>query len=321
MPKGTLYIDAALTNVAVNYKNTDFIGDTILPSVNVAKQSGKVYKFGKDAFRIQTDVRAPGTKSNRVQSYSVSSDTYDCDNHALYDTVPNEDAENADAAIQPEITTAEGLTDMILLAREKALSAALFNTTTFASYYTALANSGTNSGTYRWDDYTGSDPVIAADTAIENVRKSSGARANIAIMGSSVFMKLKRHPQLLDMFKYTAGGVLNEQQVAEALGVARIAVGRAIYNSAQEDTSNTFTSADVWGKFCLFAYISPVVALRKPSLGYSYTWNTGVGGYQVYKTVDDGAGSTHSTIIEVMKYFDDVVHGADFGYLYSTVIS
>jgi len=315
MPKGTLYIDAALTNVAVAYKNTNYIGSQIFPSIDVAKQSGKVYKFGKDAFRLETDVRAPGTKSNRVQSYSVSTDTYYCDNHALHDVVPIEDAENADTAVQPEMATTEGLVEMMAVRREYSIASYLFNTTTFASYYAAL------SGTDRWDDYEQSDPIAKADAAIESVRTKSGAKANTAIMGAAVYIKLRRHPQLLDMFKYTAGGILSEAQVAEALGVDRILIGRAIYNAAQEDTTPTFTGTDIWGKYCLFCYIAPVAGLRKPSLGYSYRWKTGVGGYEVYKTVDMSAGGVHGTIVEAMNYFDDIVHGLDFGYLYSTVVS
>jgi hypothetical protein len=312
MPKGTQYQDVALTNVAVGYKNTDLIADQIFPTISVPKQSGKIYKFSKEAFRLLDDVRAPGTVSNRVKSYSVSSDTYFCDNHAMHDVVPNEDKVNADAVIQPEVSMTEGLTDLMMLRREYKLAAYLFNTTTFAGRYTA------RTGTARWNDYTNSDPIADADTAKENVRKASGAKANAAIMGAAVYNKLKRHPQLLDMFKYTAGGVLTQQQVAEALGIDRLLVGNAIYVSSAEGAA-TETTADVWGKYCLFAYIAKVPEIRRPSLGYGYTWQTGVGGYQVNRE-ELGPSQGHGTFIEVMKYFDDIVHSTDFGYLWSTII-
>jgi hypothetical protein len=311
MPKGTQYQDLALTNVAVGYKNAGLIADMIFPMITVEKQSGKIYKFGKDAFRLLDDVRAPGTVSNRVQSYSVSSDTYFCDNHALNDVVPNEDKTNADAVIQPEVSMTEGLTDLIALRREYKLAAYLFNTTTFAGRYTA------RTGTARWNDYTVSDPIADADAAKEYVRQASGAKVNVAIMGQAVYMKLKRHPQLLDMFKYTAGGVLTEQQVAEALGIDKILVGGAVYNSAKEGAAASM--ADVWGKYCLFAYIAPKPEIRRPSLGYQYTWSTGPAGYQVFRE-ELGPSQGHGTFIEVMKYFDDIVHGTDFGYLWSTII-
>ncbi len=312
MPKGNLYIDAALTNVAVAYKNTSYIASQILPAVTVGKQGGKVYKFGKDAFKLHSDVRAPGTRSIRVQSYSVASDTYFCDNHAMHDVVPQEDKDNADTAIDPESATTEGLTDLIQLGREKACADFLFNATTFAGYTAALAAAD------QWDNYAASDPTAKAEEAIELVRQKSGAKANTAIMGAQVYSKLRRHPVMLDMFKYTAGGVLNEAQVAEALGVDRILIGRAVYDSAKEGQAAVM--ADVWGKFCLFAYIAPRPGLRQPSLGYQYLWNTGVNGFAVYRE-ELGIMGGHGTAIEVMNYFDDIVHGADFGYLFSTVIA
>lgn len=312
-PRGQLYIDRTLTNVAVAYKNTSLIADLLLPVVTVPDQSGKVWKFGKDAFRLESDIRAPGTKSSRVQSFSASTDTYFCNNHALTDVVPEEDLRSADVAIAAESSATEGLVDMIKLRREKSLADYLFNATTFSSYTSAL------SGADRWGEYTSSDPVANAESAIEAVRQKSGAKANLAVMGSAVYIKLRRHPQLLDMFKYTAGGVLSESQVAEALGVGRILVGSAIYESAKEGAASSM--ADVWGKYCLFAYVAPQAGIRKPSLGYSYRWNVGIEGYKVFKTEDYSAGGIHGTAIEVMTYFDDVVHGADFGYLYSTVVS
>jgi hypothetical protein len=119
------------------------------------------------------------------------------------------------------------------------------------------------------------------------------------------------------MFKYTAGGVLTEQMVAEALGIDKILVGGAVYNSANE--AATESMADVWGKYCLFAYINPRPEIRKPSLGYQYTWQTGINGYQVFRE-ELGPSRGHGTFIEVMKSFDDIVHSSDFGYLWSTII-
>jgi hypothetical protein len=311
MPKGSLYIDAALSNVAVGYKNATFIAPQIFPAVPVMKQSGKVYEFGKDAFRIAKSYRAPGTVSNRVQSFSVSTDSYYCDNHALHDVLSMEERENADAAVQPEVAMTEGLVDMIGLGREKAIADVILSSGT-------ITNGSTLSGTTQWSDYTNSNPRDAALTAIESIRTKSGAKCNVAIMGATVFNKLKLHPDLLDAFKYTTGGVLSEDLVAQALGVDKILVGRAIYNSADE--GQTAVMADVWGKHCLFAYIAPTPGLRKPSLGYSYLWKTGAQGFLVEKE-DLGPSRGNGTFIQASNYYDDVVHAVDFGYLYTNAIA
>lgn len=310
MPKGSMSIDQALTTVAFGYKNAALIADQVFPAISVGKQSGKVYKFGKDAFRLDDDIRAPGTKSHTVQSFSVLTDSYFCDNHALNDVVANEDVANADAAVNPEVAMTEGLVAKIKLRREYTLAAYLFNATTFSGKTAAV--------TTKWSDYAASDPVGDVDASKETVRQNSGSIANTGIMGQSVFNKLKRHPMLLDMFKYSSKGVLTEQMVAEALGLKRILVGGAVYNSAKEGA--TAVMADVWGNYFLTAYIADAPGLRTPSLGYSYLWKTGIGGYEVYRTVEDEAGSRHGIIVEVMNFFDDICTMTDCGYLYSAVI-
>jgi hypothetical protein len=307
MPKGQLYIDVALSNVAFGYRNGELIADKIFPTIPVSKQSGKVYKFGKDAFRLVDDLRQPGAVSNRIQSYSVSTDTYYCANHAVNDVIPDEDAENADVAVNPEVATTEGLTNNIKLRREQVLASYLFNTTTFSGKTAAVGT--------KWSDYTSSDPVADVDTAIETIRQATGSIANTIVMGKSVFNKLKRHPLLLDMFKYTQKGILTADLIAEALHVDRLLVGGAVYNTGNEGTSDSMS--DIWGSYCLVAYIAPKPEMRAPSLGYSYTWMTGVGGYSTYRLYEI---KPHATWIEVMNYYSDIATQLDLGYLLSSCI-
>jgi len=310
--KGTIYIDKALENVALGYKNADMIAGMIMPSITVGVQGGKVHKFGKEAFRLESDKRAPGTSANKVSSYSVSSDSYFCDSHAVQDVIPMEDQINADPAVNPEIAVTESLVAKIMLRREYTSASLLFNSSNFSSATAALT------GADRWDD-DASNPLKKVSDAMEAVRGKTGAKPNTIVMGSAVYEKLRLHPDLVNKFQYTSGGVLTEEQVKAVLGVKNLLIGKAVYNSATEGATEVM--ADVWGKSCLIAHIAEAPGLRVPSLGYSYRWNTGTGGYQVYKTVEDEAGSRHATIIEVQSYFDDIILDKYLGYLYTTVVS
>ena len=57
-----VHIDAALSNMAVSYKNGNYIAEDIFPSVPVTKQSDKYYVWTKDYwFRSYVQERSPGT--------------------------------------------------------------------------------------------------------------------------------------------------------------------------------------------------------------------------------------------------------------------
>src|SRR5690606_23811053 len=60
-------VDAVLSRTAQGYTNQEFVGDKLLPFVNVAKSGVRLIKFGKEAFVLYTTRRAPGSAVQRVQ--------------------------------------------------------------------------------------------------------------------------------------------------------------------------------------------------------------------------------------------------------------
>jgi hypothetical protein len=309
--RGTLYQDPALEQASIAYKNADLIAEMIMPTLNVKKQSGKIYKFGKEAFKIPASRRAPGVVSNRILSYSVSTDSYYCDSHALHDVINREDKANADKAIQPEIATTEGVTDTLMLRREYDLASLLFSTTTFSGYTSTLT------GDDQWSSTATSDPIANARTASENIRQNTGTKPNVCIMGATVWKTLVDHPKILERTKYIGKDPSNAR-IAELFGVKKILVGNSVYNTAAEGATESM--GDIWGDYCLFAYIAETPGMRKPSMGYSYNWSVGTKGTKVYRE-ELKPSQGHGTFIEVEKYYDDVVTAAEFGYLYADLIA
>lgn len=45
-------VDPVLSALALGYSNAAFIGDQLLPFVNLDKEGGKIPRFGKDAFKV-----------------------------------------------------------------------------------------------------------------------------------------------------------------------------------------------------------------------------------------------------------------------------
>jgi hypothetical protein len=70
----------------------------------VRKQSDKyfIHDAEREAFRASNDRRAPGTEANEV-NFALSTDNYYAEDHALTSVIPDEERENADPAIQPNI--------------------------------------------------------------------------------------------------------------------------------------------------------------------------------------------------------------------------
>jgi len=99
-----VHIDAALTNLSVGYRNPAFIADLLAPVVPVRKQSDKyfIHDAEREVFRQSDDRRAPGAAANEV-NFSLSTDNYYADDHALTSVIPDEERENADPPIQPNI--------------------------------------------------------------------------------------------------------------------------------------------------------------------------------------------------------------------------
>lgn len=99
-----VHVDAALTNLSVGYRNPAFISDLLAPVVGVRKQFDRYYVYDseREAFRSTNDRRAPGAEANEVD-FSLSTDSYSCEDHALTSVIPDEERENADPPIQPSI--------------------------------------------------------------------------------------------------------------------------------------------------------------------------------------------------------------------------
>lgn len=49
--RGNVHIDAALTNLAIQYRNLAFVAEYVLPPLPVMKESDKYYVFSREKLR------------------------------------------------------------------------------------------------------------------------------------------------------------------------------------------------------------------------------------------------------------------------------
>ncbi len=258
-----LGVDPMLTNVALAYKNEEYIADKIFTPMGVAKQSGKHFVYDKGRFRINETLRAKGANANEVTLNLTTGNTYFCEDHALRQFVPDEDVDNAVIKGSPAIDAAENVTDMLLIDKEKALATYMANTAN-------LTQNTTLAGTDQWSDFVNSDPFDDIATAEDTIHGSIMQKPNALILGKQVYDKLIRHPDLLDRVKWSAKGVLTIDLLKSLFDVDYVLVGRAGYNSAAEGQTDAMSY--VWGKHAWLAYVSPKRSGKFVTFGLTYDW-------------------------------------------------
>jgi hypothetical protein len=258
-----LGVDPVLTNVALGYTNDQMIASAIFPEVPVAKQSGKHFVYGKDRFRINENKRGTGSQANEVTLSLTTGNPYFCEDHALKMFVPDEDVENAETPTTPLQDATEFLMDQHLVSFEKEVADLITSTAN-------LTNNTTLSGTDQWSDYSNSDPFGDFETAKATIHSTIGVDPNTAIISKQVWDKIKHHPDFLERVKYSQRGQITVDLLASLIEVDRVLIGGAYYNTAKEGQADS--TAYVWGKDVVLAYVAPRVAPKIMTLGINYKW-------------------------------------------------
>ena len=272
--------DPVLTNLSVEYKNEDFIGDMVLPSVNSNLRRDTYYEFGRTNFIPVEDYRAPGAVASEVPGPTVTDHQFKCVSRAVRTKLTDEDLAEDDDQLQIEMGTTTNLTDQFLLAREIRI-ASMF--TTAANYHADLQATVTTANKWGGNAATAEsflDQWLAAEQAIHI---KCMKLPNSAIIPYLVLNATRKDDDAKDRIKYTQTGVLSEDLVKSLLNIENIYVPRAAkldINFAVDST--TAGSGDlksdgaleyVWGKDVIGFYNNPTPAKRSVSFAYEFNWN------------------------------------------------
>lgn len=255
-------VDPLLSNASSAYIPEGAIADKLLPGLKFSQYTGKLGGYGKNHLRIETTVIGGKGKYRQVESIARTTTGFEIEGHGLSGMVTKQDYKNVIDPFDAEKDETMGISTILLLEKEKGLADSLGSTS-------VLTQNTTLSGTSQFSDYTNSDPVSKFNTAKAAVRNGCGAVANAVIMEYAVAEVLRYHPQLLDLlgFKFAKPGGLTDQDLARALGVQKVFIPNAMYNSAKEGQAAVMAS--VWGKHVVFAVIPDSAQKYQVSLGYN----------------------------------------------------
>lgn len=300
-----IHIDAALSNVSIAYKNHSFVAEVLFPPIKVMKRSDKFFKYGKENLKRVETQRAPGTESNEVNQ-AISNDSYLIEEHALKTIVTDQERENADQAIKPDIDAVELTTDILLLRLEYDIASILTNTT-------LMSQNDTLSGTTQWSDYTNSVPLTDILAGKASVRGRIGREATHIILAGDVAEKLALHPDIKDLRKYWDDKLLTEANLPPFIAGLKVVEAKPIHNTAYEGL--TASMSYIWGKTAIIAYINPKPGLKQLSLGYTFRLK----GYR--QTGKWRVPERKGDMVEVTDAYDFKLIDAEAGYLIADAIA
>lgn len=305
-----LHIDQALTNISIGYRPTGFIADVVAPVIKVQKESDKFYVWNReDAFRTYDDLLAPGAEA-RVIDFTISNDSYYAEEYGLKTRILWRDLDNADSVLKLEMNKARKLKDTLLVKRESRV-ATLF--TTLATYAADL--SITYSGTSQWNNvsYVG-DPILEIDNAKEAIRQACGFYPNVIIIGAAVVPVLTNNTKYREHYKYTNADVSGNGLPTVLRGM-KVLVPGAI-NTTSNEGAATPTTADVWGKNVILAYVNLNNEAMTDDFSFAYTFRAQDYQTRKYNVDSQRAEYLETTNLEAVKVVSNVA-----GYLIKSVIA
>jgi hypothetical protein len=308
LPAGTLNV--ALSNYAKSFRNNAFVGDLIAPRVPVGRQSFQYTVFDRSNQRLDRQtLRAPGT-TPQTDRMNYSEYPYFCKSRALRAIVPYEQEQYAlGLGFSEKQAATRRLIDKISLDRENYI----------AQLVTTLANVTNNqsiSGTSMWDNYTGvSHPIPVVEAAKALVRQS-GVEATHLILSDPVVTALCNHPDIIDRFKYTAGGAITIDQLTQVFGVQCVRAAAVSLDKANN-------ASYVWGTSAVLVSVQPASSMDDLSALKTFSWSAApmtVDGYGVleFPLPDlDAKGD----VVSVDWYWDTRITAQETIYLFSGCVA
>lgn len=304
-------VNKLLTTASSAYKPEGFICESYLPSVKFDQYSGLFGKYGKSHLRIENSLSGGRSKYRRVEAIARETTTFLIEGHGLESMVSKQDYKNFSDPFDAEKDEMMGLTTLLFLEKEKLLADTMTSTAVITQNTTLV-------GSDQFSDFVGSDPIGKAIIARKAILDGCGSMPNVVSMDIAVWNVLRFHPQMLDAcgYKYARPGGLSIDELAVALGVKKILIAEARYNSAKEGQADVL--APVWGKHIVFAVAPDSAAIMQNSVGYLVSLNDG-SPRKVY--TEDAFNPPGAKLILVEDEYDMLISNAACAYLIKDAIA
>ena len=311
-----VHFDTLLSNVAVaafDSMGDGFVANQIAPLIPVLKQSDLFLKVDKSSFLRSHDARRAPKAKARVIEWSVSSEAFFCHNFALATETALEDLDNADMAFQLR----ENNTNLLVGELKRGQEIRVRN------LVTSISNIGSGvvlTGTNKWSDFVSSDPIGDVSSGINFMREQTGLRPNLGVLDYRTFDILRRHPAILDLYKYTTGSTATAEQIAAAFALPRVAIADGMLESGIEGGASSI--ADIWPKCCLLFHVGPVLTRTAQAPVARFQWQppSFPAALAAHTKVFAGAGERNVEVTQAEHFQDERMIAPELAYALLDVI-
>ncbi len=303
-------VQPELTAIAIAYRNKRMIADDVLPRIGVGTQEFKYLVYNKaERFTIPDTKVGRRSKPNEVE-FGATEQTAMTSDYALDDPVPQADIDNAPPNFDPLGNAVEGITDLILLDREKRTADVVFDADTYPTGHKVALSSND-----RWDvDHADSDPIQDIEAGLEIPL----VRPNVMVIGRAAFSVLRRHPNIIKAMHGTLGdkGIAPATWLAELFELDQVLVGDAWVNSAKPGQTPTFVR--LWGKACALLHLDATANTRR---GVTFGLTAQFGGRVAGSNHDPNIGMRGGQRVRAGESVKELIVAPDAGYFLDTVIN
>lgn len=254
-------IDPILTNLALGYKQAEFIGEKIMPVVFTDTEGIQAPKFGKGSFVEYQTERAVGAASNVITMDVPSYLPVVLEEHDLAAGVDYR--EEAESLFDEQAKATRRAISGVQLRQEIETATLLQSKSAYESgHYKDL------SAATKWSNKT-ADPVKDIADAKEVVRAACGVRPNMLVLGAAVAHQLAYHPALQNVLGSNERKLITPELMKIIFDVDEVIIGNAVSTPAPNKQTK-----DVWGNFAALIVRPKVIASGndegEPAFGYTF---------------------------------------------------
>ena len=310
-----VHYDAILTNLVREYRLQagHYVATDVFPLLDSGGKTGKYQAIDRGGFvREEKLERAPSTES-KGGGFVFTTDSYAVKRYAFHKDLDIEVIANANMPTGPEEAASRYVSGILMTNRERRFYSELMKTGVWGASKTP---------TTKWDAAT-SNPRDEIQDELTAMLKNTGFMANTLTMGWEVFRALREHPDLKARMANVVStvGFPPVEVVAEWLGIERIVVSRASYNTAVEGADQAFSFS--FGDNVLLCY-TPEAGQQGdglPAAGYTFNWNE-IAPMEDVPTVNRFyMEEITSWRIESELYYEFVITAKELGTMFLDVLS
>lgn len=330
-----MHVDEVLTSFSIEYgpKSQDYIADKVFPTVPTKHKTNIYRKWSKSDLR-RTDVkrRAPGTEAPKT-GWSFSHDTFAVQNYAVRHDIDDQERANADSSFGSiDQRATKRLTRQMMLFKELQWSASYFKEGVWGRDLEGVDktdedNEALAEGEFlKWDNSLSNPRKDMQRWVQQMVLDSGGFKPNFAVIGQDVMTQLEEHPRVLEMYKYTRGGVLTQDLLASYIGLPKLYVPNSSYTDVGFEGDAATQDALAAYKWIfsptsiLLGYAPSSPSVDEPSAGYCFNWTGYPGGNGGIHTRKWRNEPIRSDSIEVESAWDFRVVCKDMGIFMQNVV-